>query len=148
VEACSLLGELRGAFCRTYRRTYCHTYRRTYHRTYRRTYLVAETHLNYRNAGENMIDTTTVLYDSERFTRQFFPVISTASLQIYDSALLFTHSRDILIGLGQSSSHRMAPVLCQGLGTIPFARGMPSLPSGLSESQTRVRHQPSSSSPA
>ncbi|TDL14004.1 WD40 repeat-like protein [Rickenella mellea] len=39
---------------------------------------------------ESISDTVVLLGDCERFTREFFPVLSISSLQVYHSALLFT----------------------------------------------------------
>ena len=43
-----------------------------------------------------MGDTTLLLHDCERFTREFFSVISTSSLQGYYSALLFTPKETLI----------------------------------------------------
>jgi hypothetical protein len=37
-----------------------------------------------------MTDVEGMLHNGQRFIREFFPVLSTSSLQVYDSALLFS----------------------------------------------------------
>jgi len=48
------------------------------------------THHVQQHLGQDAAKTQSVLHDCERFTREFFHILSTASLHVYHSALLFT----------------------------------------------------------
>ena len=52
-----------------------------------------------------MTDVIAILHDCERFTREFFPVLSTSPLQVYHSALLFTPRETLFYG---TYGHKLA----------------------------------------
>ena len=56
-------------------------------------------------------DIMALLYDGEHFTRKFFPVLVTSSLQVYCSALLFTPRQTLL---HETYGHELAPI-CKGV---------------------------------
>src|SRR5882762_6673642 len=55
-----------------------------------------DAHFMEQKRGNDTTDVVTLLYDCERFIREFFPILNISSMQVYNSALLFTPRRTSL----------------------------------------------------
>src|SRR5882762_1835589 len=55
-----------------------------------------DAHFMEQKTDNDTTDVVTLLYDCERFTREFFTVLNISSMQVYNSALLFTPRRTSL----------------------------------------------------
>src|ERR1700685_903965 len=67
--------------------------------------IVNNAHLIQQKKGNGVTDVIAILHDCERFTREFFPILSTSSLQVYHSALLFTPRETLFYG---TYGHKLA----------------------------------------